>query len=96
MHEANEMRKTLTDVQGLNQDLMSRVANLTDREKMLKTHLDDMRDQLHASQKQLENLTKDTMRFHAHHDKVIEDYKEQDEKHFKAMAVSQGQERPLL
>lgn len=88
MHEADDLRKALEKVQAANKDLVPQLAHITEREKLLKDHNRDLKQQLRVTQKQLETLTTDAMRFHAHHDKVIEDYKEQDEKHFKAMTVS--------
>lgn len=91
MHEADELRKTLENVQALNRALEPQLRNIIEREKLLKDHIKDLKQQLRITQKQLEALTTDAVRFHSHHDKVIKDYKEQDEKHFKAMTVSQPQ-----
>lgn len=88
MHEAEELRKMLESAQSLNKTLVPQLNHISEREKLLKDHIKDLKEQLRITQKQLETLTTDAMRFHAHHDKVIKDYKEQDEKHFKAMTVS--------
>ncbi|TGJ80449.1 hypothetical protein E0Z10_g8319 [Xylaria hypoxylon] len=95
MHEADELRKTHETVQSLNKTLMPQLSHLVEREKLLKDHIKDLKQQLRLTQKQLEKLTTDAMRFHAHHDKVIEDYKEQDEKHFKAMTQLENEVKAL-
>ncbi|KAI1125756.1 hypothetical protein F5Y10DRAFT_294404 [Nemania abortiva] len=94
-HEADELRKTLENVQGVNKALIPQLSHITEREKLLKDHVRDLKQQLRVTQKQLETLTNDAMRFHAHHDKVIEDYKEQDEKHFKAMTELENEVKAL-
>ncbi|KAI1750168.1 hypothetical protein F4782DRAFT_548832 [Xylaria castorea] len=94
-HEAEELRKTLENVQSLNKTLVPQLNHIVEREKLLKDHIKDLKQQLRITQKQLETLTTDAMRFHAHHDKVIEDYKEQDEKHFKAMTALEDEVKAL-
>ncbi|GAP85549.2 hypothetical protein SAMD00023353_1301950 [Rosellinia necatrix] len=94
-HEADQIRKALEKQQELNKALTAQLRNITDRENLRKEHIKDLKQQLHASQKHLENLTSDAVRFHAHHDKVIEDYKEQDEKHFKAMTALEDEVKAL-
>lgn len=79
----------LEKAQALCKTLEPQLSHVTERENLLKDHNKDLKQQVRIMQKQLEALTVDAMRFHAHHDKVIKDYKEQDEKHFKAMTVSQ-------
>ncbi|KAI0205698.1 hypothetical protein F4808DRAFT_472332 [Astrocystis sublimbata] len=94
-HEAEELRKSLANVQALNKTLVPQLNHLSEREKLLKDHFKDLKQQLRIAQKQLETLTADAMRFHAHHDKVIKDYKEQDEKHFKAMTALENEVKAL-
>ncbi|KAJ2980955.1 hypothetical protein NUW58_g6807 [Xylaria curta] len=94
-HEADELRKMLEEVQALNKTLVPQLSHISEREILLKDHIKDLKQQLHVTQKQLEALTADAMRFHAHHDKVIEDYKEQDEKHFKAMTELENEVKAL-
>ncbi|KAI1159534.1 hypothetical protein F5B18DRAFT_677162 [Nemania serpens] len=95
MHEADELRKTLENVQALNRALEPQLRNIIEREKLLKDHIKDLKQQLRITQKQLEALTTDAVRFHSHHDKVIKDYKEQDEKHFKAMTELENEVKAL-
>ncbi|KAI0455077.1 hypothetical protein F5B21DRAFT_524036 [Xylaria acuta] len=95
MHEVEELRKTIENVQALNKTLVPQLDHLSEREKLLKDHINDLKQQLRITQKQLEALTADTMRFHTHHDKVIKDYKEQDEKHFKAMTALENEVKEL-
>ncbi|KAI0415104.1 hypothetical protein F5X98DRAFT_377055 [Xylaria grammica] len=95
MHEVDSIRKTLENVQALNKSLVPQLSHLTEREKLLKDHIKDLKQQLRVSQKQLETLSSEAMRFHAHHDKVIEDYKEQDEKHFQAMTELENEVKAL-
>ncbi|KAI3338500.1 hypothetical protein F4824DRAFT_509339 [Ustulina deusta] len=95
MHEADELRKSVENLQALNKTLVPQLDHLTEREKLLKDHIKDLKQQLRVTQKQLETLTADALRFHAHHDKVIEDYKEQDEKHFKAMTELENEVKTL-
>ncbi|RYC64431.1 hypothetical protein CHU98_g1788 [Xylaria longipes] len=94
-HEVEELRKTLENVQSLNKTLVPQLNHISEREKLLKDHIKDLKQQLRITQKQLEALTTDAMRFHAHHDKVIKDYKEQDEKHFKAMTALENEVKAL-
>ncbi|KAI0116430.1 hypothetical protein GGR51DRAFT_574708 [Nemania sp. FL0031] len=94
-HQSEEMRKMIENLQTLNKSLVPQMTNLTEREKLLKDHVRDLKEQLRITQKQLDNLTNDAMRFHAHHDKVIQDYKEQDEKHFKAMTELKNEVKAL-
>ncbi|KAH8158376.1 hypothetical protein CIB48_g9872 [Xylaria polymorpha] len=95
MHEAEELRKMLESAQSLNKTLVPQLNHISEREKLLKDHIKDLKEQLRITQKQLETLTTDAMRFHAHHDKVIKDYKEQDEKHFKAMTALENEVKAL-
>ncbi|KAI0541413.1 hypothetical protein GGR58DRAFT_519510 [Xylaria digitata] len=95
MHEFDECRKALENVQAINKTLVPQLSHLTEREKLLKDHIKDLKQQLRVTQKQLETLTADAMRFHAHHDKIIENYKEQDEKHFKAMTELENEIKEL-
>ncbi|KAI2622842.1 hypothetical protein GGS21DRAFT_344649 [Xylaria nigripes] len=95
MHEVEELRKTLDNVQSLNKAVMPQLNHVIEREKLLKDHVKDLKQQLRVTQKQLETLSTDAMRFHAHHNKVIQDYKEQDEKHFKAMTDLENEVKAL-
>ncbi|KAI0865384.1 hypothetical protein F4860DRAFT_509924 [Xylaria cubensis] len=95
IHEAEELRKTLENVQSLNKTLIPQLNHISERETLLKDHIKDLKQQLRITQKQLETLTTDAMRFHAHHDKVIKDYKEQDEKHFQAMTALENEVKAL-
>ncbi|KAI0970867.1 hypothetical protein F4678DRAFT_479741 [Xylaria arbuscula] len=95
MHEVDELRKTLESVQALNKTLAPQLSHLAEREQLLKDHIQDLKQQIRATQKQLDTLTTDAVRFHAHHDKLIEDYKEQDEKHFKAMTELENEVKAL-
>ncbi|KAI1294406.1 hypothetical protein F5Y03DRAFT_410824 [Xylaria venustula] len=95
MHEVDELRKTLESVQALNKTLAPQLSHLTEREQLLKDHIQDLKQQIRVTQKQLDTLTADAVRFHAHHDKLIEDYKEQDEKHFKAMTELENEVKAL-
>ncbi|KAI0467878.1 hypothetical protein F4859DRAFT_525031 [Xylaria cf. heliscus] len=94
-HEAEELRKTLENVQSLNKTLVPQLNHVSERERLLKDHIKDLKQQLRITQKQLETLTTDAMRFHAHHDKVMKDYKEQDEKHFKAITALENEVKAL-
>ncbi|KAF2967145.1 hypothetical protein GQX73_g6419 [Xylaria multiplex] len=95
MHELEECRKALDTVQAVNKSLVPQINHLTEREQLLKDHIQDLKQQLRVTQKQLENLTADAVRFHAHHDRIIENYKEQDEKHFKAMTELENEIKEL-
>jgi chromosome segregation ATPase len=87
-HESDLYKKSLDELRRLNVELETQVANVGEREKLLKNHIRDLKQQLNHTQKQLDALTADALRFHSHHDKVLSDYKQQDEKHFKAITVS--------
>ena len=89
MHELEQLRKALDDLKVAKNTLETQLGNGAERENLLKDHISDLKEQLAAFQKQLDTLSVDAMRFHAHHDKIVADYKEQDEKHFRAMTVSQ-------
>ncbi|KAI0508270.1 hypothetical protein F5B22DRAFT_638814 [Xylaria bambusicola] len=95
MHEAEELRKSLEEVEAINRTLMPQLNHSSERENLMKDHIKDLQKQLVAVQKQLDTLTSDAVRFHAHHDKVIENYKEQDEKHFKAMTDLESEVKAL-
>ncbi|KAK5632593.1 hypothetical protein RRF57_008307 [Xylaria bambusicola] len=95
MHEAEELRKSLEEVEAVNKTLVPRLNHGSERENLMKDHIKDLQKQLVTVQKQLNTLTSDAVRFHAHHDKVIEDYKEQDEKHFKAMTELENEVKAL-
>ncbi|KAI1117612.1 hypothetical protein F5Y14DRAFT_465519 [Nemania sp. NC0429] len=94
-HEADELRKALENVQALNRALGPQLTHAAERERLLKDHIKDLKQQLRITQKQLETLTADAIRFHSHHDKVMKDYKEQDEKHFKAMNELENEVKAL-
>ncbi|KAI1279821.1 hypothetical protein F5Y07DRAFT_387422 [Xylaria sp. FL0933] len=95
MQEGTELRRGLESLQALHQKVVAQVSHLTEREKLLKDHIQDLKQQLEITQKQLEALTADAVRFHAHHDKLIENYKEQDEKHFMAMTELENEVKAL-
>ncbi|KAJ8105659.1 hypothetical protein ONZ43_g7340 [Nemania bipapillata] len=93
--ELEELRKTFENLQALNKALVPQLTHITEREKLLKDHIRDLKEQLRITQKQLETLAAEAGRFHEHHDKVIQDYKEQDEKHFKAMTELKNEVKAL-
>ncbi|KAI1820913.1 hypothetical protein F4861DRAFT_533343 [Xylaria intraflava] len=95
MQEVDELRTSLDKVKTLNKSIVPQLNHVIEREKLLKDHVEDLKQQLRVTQKQLETLTTDALRFHAHHNKVIEDYKEQDEKHFKAMTELENEVKAL-
>ncbi|KAI1427476.1 hypothetical protein F5Y12DRAFT_792140 [Xylaria sp. FL1777] len=95
MHEVNELRKSLENAQSINKTLAPQLKHVTERESLLKDHIKDLKEQLRVTHKQLEALTMDAMRFHAHHDKLVKDYKQQDEKHFKAMTELENEVKAL-
>ncbi|KAI0432327.1 hypothetical protein F5Y09DRAFT_353797 [Xylaria sp. FL1042] len=95
MHDADELRKMFENVQAHNKTLVPQVSNLAEREKLLKDHIQDLKQQLQITQKQLDGLTSDAVHFHAHHDRLIENYKEQDEKHFMAMTELENEVKAL-
>ncbi|KAI0407808.1 hypothetical protein F4802DRAFT_619952 [Xylaria palmicola] len=95
MHQVAELRKAFEDMQALNKTHVAQISNISERERLMKDHIQDLKNQLRITQKQLETLTSDAVRFHTHHDKVIEDYKEQDEKHFKAMTELENEVKAL-
>lgn len=88
--EAELFRKSMDELRKKNEELDRKVAHGEDREQLLKSHVKDLKQQLNHTRKQLETLTTDAVRFHAHHDKVVGTYKESDEKHFKTITVSQS------
>ncbi|KAI0555893.1 hypothetical protein F4679DRAFT_590865 [Xylaria curta] len=95
IHEAEELRKMLENVQSLNKTLVPQLNHLSEREKLLKDHIKDLKQQLRITQKRLDDLGTDTLRFRDHHDKVIKDYKEQDEKHLQAMTALESEVKAL-
>ncbi|KAI3319085.1 hypothetical protein HD806DRAFT_548658 [Xylariaceae sp. AK1471] len=94
-HESDLYKKSLDELGRLNTELENTVVNVEEREKLLKSHIKDLKQQLKHTQKQLETLTADALRFHEHHDKVISDYKQQDEKHFKAITELENEVKSL-
>jgi chromosome segregation ATPase len=86
--DADLYKKSMENLRKTCNELEIKLTHVEDREKLLKDHKNTLETQIGVVQRQLDNLSSDALRFQAHHNKIIETYKEQDEKHFQTVSVS--------
>ncbi|KAJ3566078.1 hypothetical protein NPX13_g7268 [Xylaria arbuscula] len=94
-HELEQLQKVVDELKLAKNTLETQLSHSTESQGLLKDHIKDLQAQQAAFQKQLDTLTADALRFHEHHDRIVEDYKVQDEKHFKAMTQLENEVKVL-
>jgi len=87
-HELELSKQSIEKLSKDNEKLVDKVGALEKQEMLMQKHIASLDKQLDHSRRQLDKLTSDAVRFQKHHEKVINDYKEQDENHYRAIVVS--------